>query len=146
MSTMQVELVAVERPVWSGEATTVVARTAEGEIGIMPGHAPLLAVLTPGWIVRILPESGGELRFAVHGGFLSVRQGAVSILAELAEAASELDAATVHQELEAAEAAIAASVQADHEAYEARDRALSRLRALEGYSPSTGGPAVTSAL
>jgi F-type H+-transporting ATPase subunit epsilon len=144
MSTMQVELVAVERPIWSGAATLVVARTADGEIGIMPGHAPLLAVLTPGWVVRIMPEGGGELRFAVHGGFLSVRDGAVSVLAELAEAASELDAATVHQELEAAEAKIAAGGIGDREAYEERDRALSRLRALEGYAPSSGGPSVTS--
>jgi len=137
MSTMQVELVAVERPVWSGEATLVVARSADGEIGIMPGHAPLLAVLTPGWIVRIMPEGGSELRFAVHGGFISVREGAVSILAELAESADELDAATVHAELEAAESQIQSSGQSAHEAYEARDRALARLRALDVPVPAT---------
>jgi F-type H+-transporting ATPase subunit epsilon len=136
MSTMQVELVAVERPIWSGAATMVIARTDDGEIGILPGHSPLLAVLTPGWIVRIMPEGGEELRFAVHGGFLSVREGAVSILAELAEAATELDAATVRADLERAEAAIASGGDADHEAYEARDRALARLRAVEGSGPA----------
>lgn len=141
MSTMQVELVAVERPVWSGQATLVVARSADGEIGIMPGHAPLLAVLTPGWIVRIMPDGAPELRFAVHGGFISVRDGAVSVLAELAESADELDAATVHAELEAAEAQIQSSGQMSHEWYEARDRALARLRALDVPVPATSAGA-----
>ncbi|MDR1998772.1 MAG: F0F1 ATP synthase subunit epsilon [Frankiaceae bacterium] len=140
MSTMQVELVAVERPVWSGQATLVAARAAEGEIGIMPGHEPLLAVLQPGWIVRIAPESGSELRFAVHGGFISVRDGAVSVLAEGAEAAQELDEATARADLAAAEAQIqAAGAQGSADAYEARDRALAQLRALDVSVP--GGSA-----
>ena len=58
MATMHVELVSVETPLWSGEATAVFARTVEGEIGILPGHAPLLGALAPGWIVRI--ERDGE--------------------------------------------------------------------------------------
>ena len=68
MATMQVELVSVERPLWSGEATAVYARTTEGEIGIMAGHSPLLATLVPGWIVRIQREGESELRVAVHNG------------------------------------------------------------------------------
>jgi F-type H+-transporting ATPase subunit epsilon len=127
VTTMQVELVSVERPIWSGEATMVVARTTEGEIGVMAGHAPLLAVLAPGWLVRIKMADGEELRAAVHGGFLSVRDGAVSVLAEIAETADEIDVAEARASLEENERA---AVTGDTEAVAARDRALSRLRAV----------------
>lgn len=137
MSTMQVELVAVERPMWSGQATEVIARTSEGEIGIMPGHAPLLAVLEPAWVVRIKPEGGDELRFAVHGGFLSVREGSVSVLAEMAEAAEEIDVVEARQDLQEAEEILAATLETDHEAREARDRAWARIRAVEGITHPT---------
>jgi F-type H+-transporting ATPase subunit epsilon len=81
---LQVELVSVEREVWSGEADMVVARTTEGEIGILPGHAPLLGQLAEGHDVRIQRTSGGELAVAVSGGFLSVTDAGVTILAEAA--------------------------------------------------------------
>ena len=71
---------------WSGEASAVFARTPEGELGILPGHTPLLGALEPGWIVRIDRVEGGDsLKVAVHGGFLSVRKDGVSVLAEMAE-------------------------------------------------------------
>jgi F-type H+-transporting ATPase subunit epsilon len=120
---MHVELVSVERPIWSGEANAVYARTSEGEIGVLPGHAPLLGVLSPGWLVRIEPVDGPQLRVAVHGGFLSVRADGVSVLAEMAESAEEIDVARAHQALEAVVNAT------DEEGVAARDRALSRLRA-----------------
>jgi F-type H+-transporting ATPase subunit epsilon len=69
---MQVDLVAVDRAIWSGRATMVVARTVEGDIGVMPGHAPLLAELREGFAARIQREDGSILGIAVHGGFLSV--------------------------------------------------------------------------
>ncbi len=53
MATVHVELVSVERLLWSGEATMVIARTTEGELGVLPGHAPLLGELAPGGVVRI---------------------------------------------------------------------------------------------
>jgi F-type H+-transporting ATPase subunit epsilon len=81
---LHVELVSVEREVWSGEATLVVARTTEGEIGIMPGHAPLLGQLAEGFDVRITQEGGSELAVTVSGGFLSVTDEGVTILAESA--------------------------------------------------------------
>jgi F-type H+-transporting ATPase subunit epsilon len=123
MATMQVELVSVERPLWSGEATAVFARTTEGEIGILPGHSPLLGALAPGWLVRIQQADGVEQRVAVHGGFLSVRSDGVSVLAELAENADEIDVARAHEAL-----ARAGDAQ-DEESVAARNRALSRLRA-----------------
>ncbi len=80
---LHVELVSVEREVWSGEADSVVARTTEGEIGILPGHAPLLGQLAEGHDVRILTGSG-EIAVNVSGGFLSVTDEGVTILAESA--------------------------------------------------------------
>ena len=81
---MQVELVSVEREVWSGQADMVVARTTEGEIGILTGHAPLLGQLAEGHDVRIQQTGGGELTVTVSGGFLSVTDSGVTILAEAA--------------------------------------------------------------
>ncbi len=123
MSTMHVELVSIERSLWSGEATAVYARTPEGELGVLPGHTPLLGVLEPGWIVRIQREGDEELRVAVHGGFLSVRSDGVSVLAEVAETAEEIDAAR------AREALTRAGDSQDASAVAARHRALARLRA-----------------
>lgn len=120
---MQVELVSVERPIWSGQANAVYARTPEGEIGVLPGHAPLLGALSPGWLVRIQPVDGSELRVAVHGGFLSVRGDGVSVLAEMAESADEIDVARAREALQRAQNGT------DDESVAARDRALSRLRA-----------------
>lgn len=125
MATVHVELVSVERLLWSGEATMVIARTTEGELGVLPGHAPLLGELAPGGVVRIKEESSDELTFAVHGGFLSVTEDGVSILAEIAEQADEIDVARAEQALERARSA----GEDDDEAAAAASRALSRLRA-----------------
>ncbi|MCW2598575.1 MAG: ATPase, complex, delta/epsilon subunit-like protein [Frankiales bacterium] len=81
---LHVELVSVEREVWSGEADSVVARTTEGEIGILPGHAPVLGQLAEGYDIRIQQAGGGELAVNVSGGFLSVTDEGVTILAESA--------------------------------------------------------------
>jgi F-type H+-transporting ATPase subunit epsilon len=93
MAEMNVELVAVERQVWSGTATSVIVRTVEGDVGILPGHAPLLAQLKEGFSARIVLDGGEELAVALHGGFLSVTKDRVSILAEDAELVSEIDVA-----------------------------------------------------
>ncbi|MGI8879950.1 MAG: F0F1 ATP synthase subunit epsilon [Jatrophihabitans sp.] len=123
MSTMHVELVSIERPLWSGEATAVFARTPVGQLGILPGHTPLLGVLEPGWIVRIQSEGADELRVAVHGGFLSVRADGVSVLAEVAETADEIDVARARESLSRA------GDGQDAESVGARQRAQARLRA-----------------
>jgi F-type H+-transporting ATPase subunit epsilon len=81
---IQVELVSVEREVWSGQADMVLARTTEGEIGVLPGHAPLLGQLAEGHDVRIQQSGGSELAVRVSGGFLSVTDAGVTILAEAA--------------------------------------------------------------
>ncbi len=99
---LHVELVAVEREVWSGEATEVIARTTEGELGILPGHAPLLGELAPGATVRILQAGGGEVLAAVHGGFLSVTDEGVTVLAEVAELSDDIDVSRARTALERA--------------------------------------------
>jgi F-type H+-transporting ATPase subunit epsilon len=123
MATMSVELVSVERKLWSGEASAVFARTTEGELGILPGHTALLGELAEGWIVRIEREGEPELRVAVHGGFLSVRKDGVSVLAETAEPAEDIDVARAREALQRAEGDDSPSGVA------ARNRALARLRA-----------------
>jgi F-type H+-transporting ATPase subunit epsilon len=125
VATVHVELVSVERLLWSGDATMVIARTTEGELGVLPGHAPLLGELAPGGVVRIQQEGGEELTFAVHGGFLSVTEDGVSILAELAERADEIDVSRAQQALDRARSA----GEDDDEAAAAASRAASRLRA-----------------
>jgi F-type H+-transporting ATPase subunit epsilon len=123
VATMHVELVSVERALWSGEAVAVYARTAEGEIGVLPGHTPLLGALEPGWVVRIERTDEPELRVAVHGGFLSVRKDGVSVLAEMAESAEDIDTGRARAALERA------NPDSGPDGEAARNRALSRLRA-----------------
>jgi F-type H+-transporting ATPase subunit epsilon len=121
---MEVRLVSVERLIWEGEATAVFARTTDGELGILPGHAPLLGALAPGWVVRIDRENEEPLRVAAHGGFLSVRKDGVSVLAEMAEAAADIDVARARAALDRADP------DSGPEGVAARERALARLRAV----------------
>lgn len=100
---LQVELVAADRVVWSGQADEVVARTVEGDLGVLVGHAPLLSVLVPG-VVKI--KAGSETVVAVvEDGFLSVADDRVSILSEDTSLVSELDREQVQAELEQARSA-----------------------------------------
>ena len=87
---IRVELVSAERRVWSGEASIVLARTTDGDLGVMANHTPTFGVLVNG-VVTIRTENEGEVKAAVHGGFLSVSDNRVSILAEIAELGTEID-------------------------------------------------------
>jgi F-type H+-transporting ATPase subunit epsilon len=100
-ATFQLELVAADRVVWSGEATMVIARTIEGEVGILANHAPLLGVLAPG-TVEIRPEDGSPMIAAVDGGFLSVAHNRISILAERADLADDIDVSEARRDVERA--------------------------------------------
>jgi F-type H+-transporting ATPase subunit epsilon len=104
MATMQVGLVTAERLLWSGEAKELYARTTVGEIGILPGHIPVLGVLAEGGVVKIVPVEGEPIRAAVSGGFLSVNDNKVSVLAESAEFADEIDVDAARADLASAEA------------------------------------------
>lgn len=128
MANLKVSLVAPDREIWSGEATFVVARTTQGEIGILPGHEPMLSMLSSGAVVRIDAVDSDKVVAAVHGGFMSVDSDAVTILAEIAELAGDIDVAR-------AKAALArARENMDSKAGAAARRAEARLLAAGGLS------------
>ena len=104
MGELNVSLVAVDRKIWSGTASMVVARTLDGEIGILPQHEPVLALLDES-PVRIITTDGRVVTAAVHGGFFSVDSDNVSILAESAELGGEIDVVRAQQALDRAKAA-----------------------------------------
>jgi F-type H+-transporting ATPase subunit epsilon len=99
---MHVALVVPDRELWSGEARTVIAKTTEGDIGVLTGHAPVFGVLAEGSMVEILTDEAEPVRAAVSGGFLSVADDQVSILAAQAQLAGEVDADRAQQELDTA--------------------------------------------
>ncbi|MDG9704118.1 F0F1 ATP synthase subunit epsilon [Streptomyces sp. DH37] len=125
MAELHVELVAADRKVWSGEASLVVARTSSGDIGVMPGHQPLLGVLESGPVtIRTTGESGdGTVVAAVHGGFISFADDKLSLLAEIAELSEEIDVQRAERALERAKSEADAA---------AERRAEIRLRAVAG--------------
>jgi F-type H+-transporting ATPase subunit epsilon len=100
---MNVELVAVERRIWSGEASFVLARTTEGEVGVLPGHEPTLAQLEDTAVVRVDGSNGTSTTLAVHGGFLSITPENVTVLAEYAELADEIDVSRARNALQRAD-------------------------------------------
>jgi F-type H+-transporting ATPase subunit epsilon len=88
---LEVEIVAADHFVWSGQATMVKARTSDGEIGILPGHTPVLAVLAAGELA-IQPVSGDRITVNVDGGFFSVDSNRVVIVADNATVGDEATA------------------------------------------------------
>jgi F-type H+-transporting ATPase subunit epsilon len=90
VSELNVSVVAVDRSIWVGPAKSIVAKTPEGEIGILPGHEPVLSLLVNG-VVRIEPTEGAKVAIAVHGGFVAIDSDNVRILAETAELSSDID-------------------------------------------------------
>ena len=88
--TLEVELVSAEAKVWSGEASRVILRTTEGEMGVLTGHEPMLAVLAPGE-VRILSEGGSAVVAEVQDGFLSVEHDRVTLVSDTATLKSGSD-------------------------------------------------------
>jgi F-type H+-transporting ATPase subunit epsilon len=106
--TLQVELVVPDGELWSGNARMVIAKTLDGDIGIMGSHPSVLGILVPGSVVEIRdPEDSGDaqdsiVRAAVLSGFLSVHDDRVSILAREATLGNQVDRATVQSGLDAA--------------------------------------------
>lgn len=123
---LQVELVAADRTVWSGEATMVIARTVEGDVGVLRGHAPMLSLLTDA-VVEINPAEGNVVVATVDGGFLSVANNRVSILSEHALLAEEINLDDARVELDRARGLIGE----DDEAERRIRRAEARIRAVE---------------
>ncbi|WP_067437239.1 F0F1 ATP synthase subunit epsilon [Nocardioides jensenii] len=125
-NTLRVELVAADRLVWSGDASMVIARTTEGDVGILPDHAPMLSLLVEG-IVDVTTVEGETWIAAVDAGFISIAENRVSILAERAEMSHEIDLEKARADLERAKSA--GELLNDPE--EAVRRAEARIRAVE---------------
>jgi F-type H+-transporting ATPase subunit epsilon len=83
MADLTVNVVSADEQIWSGQATMVVARTKEGEIGILAGHQPLLGILAAGE-VRITAADGGRITASAEDGFISVENDTVTIAARAA--------------------------------------------------------------
>ena len=99
---MKVEIVSAEEEIYSGTAKMVFAPAAEGEIGVAPGHAPLLTLLEPGE-VRVKVSNEEEASFYVSGGMIEVQPKLVTILSDTASRAEDLDEAAVQEARDAAQ-------------------------------------------
>lgn len=113
MAELTVQLVSVDRMLWSGQASMVTAQTTEGEIGILPGHEPLLGQLRDNGVVTIRPVDGERIVAAVQGGFLAVQGERVTILADYAIFASEVDSADAESRLQDEDAVTKARSEAE---------------------------------
>lgn len=102
MSVLQVEVVAAQGVAWEGDALSVIARTSEGDIGVLPNHEPLLASLVP-CAAEVLTADGRREILAIDGGFISVAENRVSLLSQYARVAAEIDLKAAEHELAAAE-------------------------------------------
>jgi F-type H+-transporting ATPase subunit epsilon len=127
MGELTVRVVTPDRQLWRGAASFVRLRTVAGQIGILPGHEPMLASLAEGGVIDIRPIDGERLIAAVHGGFVSVDSDTVRILASVAETAAEIDVARVERALERLDAGTADE---GEEPTASRRRAEARLRAV----------------
>ena len=126
MAELTVSVVSLEHPEWDGPASQIVIKTLEGEMGVLPGHEPVLATLAGGPI-RIDPVDGDPMFFAVHGGFFSLDDNRAIILADVAETVEEIDVARAQEAKANAEKAD----DEDLEAKAALRRAETRLRVVE---------------
>lgn len=90
---LNVSVVSAERSLWNGQAKSLIAKTPEGDIGILPGHEPVLALLVDSSPLRIEEPDGSRVVVAVHGGFFSVASNEVNVITEVAELAEDIDLA-----------------------------------------------------
>ena len=132
MSTIRCDIVSAEKEIFHGNVSMVIATGEMGELGIAPRHAPLITRLKPGQ-VRLKLENGEEQFFYVSGGILEVQPQVVTVLADTAERAADLDEAAARKAKDEAERAIANRVDAMEiaEAHAQLAQALAQLQALE---------------
>ena len=131
--TVRVALVAPDGEIWSGLARMVIAKTLDGDLGILTGHPPVVGILADASVVRILDvedgpaEGQGEVRAAVSSGFLSVADDRVSILVRQAELGSQVELAAARARLDSAIAEAGQLPPGEQETLEVRySRALLR--------------------
>ncbi len=128
MADLHFELVSPSRLLFSGEVASVTLPGTEGDMGILPGHAPVLSTLRPG-VITVTRDAGEELRIFVRGGFAEVNPSGLTVLAETAIPLSELDATAIAGQVRNAEEDLA-----DAKDDETRRRAsenLEHLKALQ---------------
>ena len=132
MTTIRCDIVSAEAEIFQGEATLVVATGEMGELGIAPRHAPLITRLKPGKVVVTQPD-GSVLDFAIGGGILEVQPQVVTILADTAIRADEIDEAKVRAAKEEAERVLAGRGEAMSvvEAQQKLAEVMAQLSALE---------------
>jgi F-type H+-transporting ATPase subunit epsilon len=132
MTTIRCDIVSAEAEIFHGEAELVVATGEQGELGIAPKHAPLITRLKPGKVVVTLP-GGEKLDFAVSGGILEVQPQVVTVLADTAVRAQDIDEAAVKAAKEEAERVLAAKdpKMSVEEAQQQLAMSLAQLSALE---------------
>lgn len=132
MTTIRVDIVSAEAEIFSGEATMVVATGDQGELGITPRHAPLITRLKPGH-VDVLLEGGERQQFYVSGGVLEVQPQVVTVLADTAARAADLDEVSAQQAMKEARDALANRTDAIElaEAQTRLTQAMAQLQALE---------------
>jgi F-type H+-transporting ATPase subunit epsilon len=118
------EIVSQDRLVFEGDVDIIVAPGADGEIGILPHHSPLLTTLRPG-VMRVRREGREEI-FAISGGVMEVRPDIVTVLADAAERAEEIDISRAEEARRRAEDSLKAGLPQDSEAYLAAEAALRR--------------------
>jgi F-type H+-transporting ATPase subunit epsilon len=104
--TVHCDIVSADESLFSGSVEMVVATGSLGELGITPGHAPLLSDLRPG-PVRLVKENGEEEIYYLSGGYLEVQPGSIAILADTAVRAGDIDEAAAAEAVKSAEHAIA---------------------------------------
>ena len=130
--TIQCDIVSAEEQIWSGSAAQVFATGVSGELGIYPRHTPLITQLKPG-PVRVVDTQGEEQFFFVGGGIIEVQPHMVTVLADTAVRAKDLDAAAAQRAKEEAERELANRT-GDMEVAEAQAKlaeAVAQLQALE---------------
>lgn len=130
--TVQLDVVSAEQKIFSGLVETVQVTGSEGELGIYPGHAPLLTAIKPG-LVRLVKQFGEEEVIYVAGGFLEVQPNHISVLADVAVRADDLDESAATTAVQQAEA-IVAGAKGDLEYAEAAKelaQAIAQLRAIQ---------------
>jgi F-type H+-transporting ATPase subunit epsilon len=131
---LEVHVVTPEREVWTGEADMVVAQSVEGQLGVLPGHAPLLAVLDIGPL-RVVTGGGDEVRAVIEGGFFHVAFDRVDVLAEYAIPEGEIDVEGERSRREELERRLAEAGDEDREELRGElARATARLNLAESSS------------
>lgn len=138
--TVQCDIVSAEKQLFSGLVEMVVASGSEGDLGILPGHAPLLTGLNPG-PVRIIKQGGEEEVFYVNGGFLEVQPKVVTVLADTAARAHDMDEAAAEEARQRAKEALEGkNTEMDYSAAAAQlAESVAQLRAIQQMKKKFGG-------